>query len=128
MGGLGIEEATDLFDRRRRAWLAEDVDAYLACFADDLVLSVPGRDEPVRGVGAYRPIVETAYRWAAPVAFDVHHLAVTPDGTVLAEWTIAVRRRDNGADVSWSGMSACGLDEGRITWWREHWDRAQLRR
>ncbi len=29
--------------------------------------------------------------------------AVTPDGTVLAEWTIAVRRRDTDAEVSWHG-------------------------
>jgi uncharacterized protein (TIGR02246 family) len=126
--GIGQAEASALFDRRCRAWSAEDVEGYLACFADDVVLSVPGRSEPIRGRATYERVVRTAFRWAAPVAFDVDHLAVTPGGTVLAEWTITVRPRDGGADVSWRGMSTCGLQDGRITWWREHWDPAQLGR
>ena len=125
MAAIDQDEASRLFHRRCRAWLAEDVEAYLDCFADDVRLAVPGRD-PVVGREAYEQVVRRAYRWAAPVAFDVHHLAVGPDGAVLAEWTIRVRRRDTDADVSWRGMSACGLRDGRIEWWREHWDPTPL--
>ncbi len=120
------DEASRLFARRCTAWLAEDVEGYLDCFAEDVELTVPRRG-PVVGREAYEQIVRTAYEWAAPVAFDVHHLAVTPDGEVLAEWSIVVRRRDNDAEVSWHGMSTCALRDGRIEWWREHWDPAQLR-
>ena len=125
MDAIDQDEASRLFDRRCRAWLAEDVEGYLDCFAEDVELTVPGRD-PVVGRDTYERVVRQAYRWAAPVTFDVHHLAVAPGGAVLAEWTITVRRRDTEADVSWRGMSTCGLRDGRIEWWREHWDPAQL--
>ena len=39
MPELTLVEATTLFARRRDAWLAEDVEAYLACFAADLVIT-----------------------------------------------------------------------------------------
>ena len=41
-------EATALFDRRREAWLREDLPAYLACFAEDLVFGSPVHDPPLR--------------------------------------------------------------------------------
>lgn len=120
-----LEEVTALFDRRRSAWLAEDHDAYLACFADDVELVVPGQ-RPVRGRAEYAEVVRRAAAWARPLRFDVHHLAVAPDGAVLAEWTIAVARRDRAGVVEWRGMSVCGLEGDRIRWWREYWDPASL--
>ncbi len=123
---LSPEAASALFDRRRRAWLAEDVEGYLACFADDLEIEVPGRDEPLRGIEGYERLVRRSFAWARPVSFEIHHLAVTADGTVLAEWSITTDRRDGGGPMAWRGMSACGIEAERITWWREHWDRAQL--
>lgn len=126
MAVIDHDEAVRLFARRCAAWLAEDLEEYLDCFSDDVSLTVPGR-EPVVGRDAYEQVVRTAYQWAAPVAFDVHHLAVAPDCAILAEWSITVRRRDTDAEVTWRGMSTCGLRDGRIEWWREHWDPAQLR-
>jgi ketosteroid isomerase-like protein len=123
---ISPEAASELFDRRRRCWLAEDIEGYLACFADDLAIEVPGREAPLRGIDAYERLVRRSFAWARPVSFEIEHLAVTPDGTVLAEWSIATERRDGGGAVAWRGMSACGIDEGRITWWREHWDRSQV--
>ena len=32
-----------------------------------------------------------------------------------------------GGVTAWRGMSACALRDGRIAWWREYWDPAQLR-
>ena len=63
-----------------------------------------------------------SFAWAAPVSFDVHHLAVE-DGrgdVVFADWTIRARRRDDDVVVGWRGLSVCELRDGRITWWREH--------
>src|SRR5207302_7088531 len=40
--GISLDEARAVYDRRRAAWLAEDLDAYVACFADDVVLETPG--------------------------------------------------------------------------------------
>jgi limonene-1,2-epoxide hydrolase len=87
---------------------------------------MPGRSEPVRGRDRYAAIVRRSFAWAAPESFEFHHLAVVDD-VVLAEWTIAVRRRDDGRRFRWRGMSVAGIDAtGRIAWWREHWDPAQL--
>ncbi|HSO96019.1 MAG TPA: nuclear transport factor 2 family protein [Acidimicrobiia bacterium] len=116
---LGIEDARTLFDRRRTAWLAEDVDAYLDCWVDDLVLETPGR--VVLGRAGYEQMVRGSFGWAAPRSFVVHHLAV--DGVVvMADWTITVERRDNGESVTWRGMSVCELRDGRIVWWREYYE------
>lgn len=123
--GLDVEEAAAQFERRRRAWLAEDLDGYLDCFTDDVALDLPGRSEPIHGRDRYERLVQGSFAWARPRAFDVHHLAVADD-VVLAEWSIAVERREDGVGVGWRGMSACGFRDGRIAWWREHWDPAQL--
>jgi ketosteroid isomerase-like protein len=122
VASLALDTARALFERRRAAWLAEDVDAYLALFADDIEISVPGRDEPVRGMEAYSRLLRRSFEWARPRSFDFHHLAVSADGAVLAEWTITTERRDRGAIVAWRGMSVCGIAAGRIRWWREYWD------
>lgn len=111
-------DARAVFARRVAAWLAEDIDAYLACWHDDLELTLPG-GALVRGVGEYRDLVERSFAWAAPVSFDVHALAADGD-TVLADWTIRARRRADGVVVEWHGLSVCELRDGRITRWREH--------
>ncbi|GIU88930.1 MAG: hypothetical protein KatS3mg010_0029 [Acidimicrobiia bacterium] len=112
------DDARSVFARRVAAWLAEDVDAYLACWHDDMELTLPG-GKVVRGVDAYREMVERSFAWAAPVSFEVHALAVDGD-RVLADWTIRARRREDGVVVAWQGLSICELRDGRITWWREH--------
>ena len=62
-----------------------------------------------------------SFAWAAPVSFDVHHLAVDgANDVVFADWTIGARRRDDGVLVEWRGLSVCELRDGRISWWREH--------
>jgi ketosteroid isomerase-like protein len=112
-------DAVAIFDRRVQAWLAGDVDAYLACWHDDLEITLPGRDEPLVGIARYRALVERSFAWARPVSFVVHALGVDGD-VVLAEWTLRATRHDDGVTVEWSGASACELRDGRISWWREY--------
>ena len=75
----------------------------------------------IEGAAKYRKLVVASFAWAAPVSFDVHHLAVE-DATniVFADWTIRARRRDDDVIVEWRGLSVCELRDGRIAWWREH--------
>lgn len=114
---MNAATAREVFARRVAAWLAEDVDAYMDCWHDDMVITLPSG--VVEGRARYRRLVEQGFRWAAPVAFDVHHLAVDGDA-VLSDWTIRARRRDDGVVVEWRGLSVCELRDGLITWWREH--------
>ena len=117
---ISLDDARAVFERRRAAWLAEDVDGYLDCWVDDLVLEMPGR-APVVGRVAYEEMVRSSFAWARPRSFELHHVAVGGD-VVMADWTIAVERRSDGALVEWRGMSVAELRDGRIVWWRECYD------
>jgi limonene-1,2-epoxide hydrolase len=119
---LSLAEARVVFERRRAAWLGEDVPGYLDCWEDDLLIEMPGRS--VRGRTAYEALVRRSLAWGRPRAFEIHHLGV--DGHVaLADWTISVTRRNDGAIVEWRGMSAARLRNGRIAWWREYYEDPQ---
>jgi hypothetical protein len=74
MAGLTTEAARAAFDRRRAAWLAEDLDGYLDCWVDGMVIDVPGRT--ITGKAAYRDLAASSFAWARPVEFEFHHLAV----------------------------------------------------
>jgi len=108
------------FMRRVNAWLAGDLDAYMACWTDDMVIELPSGT--IEGAPRYRKLVAAGFAWAAPVSFAVHHVAFVEDEPVaLADWTIRARRREDDVDVEWHGLSVCRFaDDGRISWWREH--------
>src|SRR5262249_59141372 len=117
-------EARVLFARRVDAWLREDMDAYLACWADDMTFGSPSHPQPLQGRAAYAALVRGSATAIRPVRFDVAHLAVQGD-VVLAEWEIDAEHRATGARLCWRGMSAAGYRGGRIGWWREDWEPAR---
>ena len=122
---LSHEDALALFERRRRAWLAEDLDAYLALWTEDMTFQSPMHAEPLRGRSAFAELVGRSLATTRPVRFDLEHLAVRDDA-VLAEWCIAVERRGSGGRIEWRGMSVAKMHEGRIAVWREYWNPAAL--
>src|SRR5437667_193461 len=95
------EEATRLFEQRRDAWLREDLDAYLALWAEDMTFQSPVHAEPLRGRAAFADLVRQSFGFARPLAFDFTHIAVAGD-VVLAEWRIAVARRARAWRARWS--------------------------
>jgi limonene-1,2-epoxide hydrolase len=119
------DEAIALFDRRRRAWLGEDVDGYLALWAEDMTFQSPVHAEPLRGRAAFADLVRRAFAFSRPLAFDFTHIAVAGD-TVLAEWRIAVERRDGERRIEWWGMSVAEVRGGLIHAWREYWNPADV--
>jgi uncharacterized protein (TIGR02246 family) len=118
-------EALSLFDARRRAWLAEDLDAYLALWAEDMSFQSPAHAEPLLGRAAFAELVRGSLRAARPVAFDFTHVAVSGD-VVLAEWRITVETREGARRATWWGMSVAEVREGRIRRWREYWNPADV--
>ncbi len=115
------DEAVALFERRRQAWLAEDVDAYLALWAADMTFASPVHREGMRGRAAFADLVRRSLAAVRPIRFDVAHLAAV-GSVVLAEWSIEVERRADGRRIAWTGMSTCEMRGGLITSWREYWD------
>jgi limonene-1,2-epoxide hydrolase len=121
---LTREEALALFDRRRQAWLAEDVDAYLALWTDDMRFESPVHVEPL-GHAAFAELVRRSFASSRPLEFEFTHVAVIGD-VVLAEFRIAVERREGGRRIAWWGMSVCEMQDGRIRRWREYWNPADV--
>ena len=122
---LTHEDAWALFERRRRAWLDEDLPGYLALWTEDMTFQSPVHTDPLRGREAFAALVARSLDAGRPLRFDVAHLAVRDD-VVLAEWSIAFERRDTGARVEWRGMSVAEMRDGRIAVWREYWNPAAL--
>jgi len=118
-------DAVALFDRRRLAWLHEDLDGYLALWADDMTFGSPVHPDPLRGKPAFAELVRRSNAMSKPLRFDVTHLAVQGD-MVLAEWSIAITHRETGRVIAWDGMSVARFRDGRIQEWREYWNPAAL--
>lgn len=118
-------EALDLFARRRDAWLASDLDAYLALFAPDLTFQSPSHAEPLRGREAFAALVRSSAAHLEPKLFEFTHLAVHGE-VVLAEWRIAAEHRASGRRIEWWGMSVCTIRDGMIQSWREYWNPADV--
>ena len=118
-------EATALFDRRREAWLREDLAAYLDCFAEELIFASPVHVPPLEGRAAFAELVRGSSAAMRPCSFEVHALAVHGE-QVLAEWTIVVEARADGRRIRWRGMSIATYRAGRIATWREYWNPADL--
>lgn len=122
---LSHADAVALFDRRRRAWLAEDLEAYLALWAEDMRFQSPVHAEPLQGRPAFAELVRLSSAMSRPLRFDFTHIAVQGD-VVLAEWRIAIERRDGGRRVEWWGMSMAEVRDGLIQTWREYWNPADV--
>ena len=115
----GADARHVLFMRRVDAWLATVLNAFIECWAVVMVIDLPSGQ--IVGKDRYRKLVQAGFAWAAPVSFDVHHLAFEAGGGVaLADWTIRARRRDDGVVVGWRGLSVCEFRAEKISWWREH--------
>jgi ketosteroid isomerase-like protein len=122
---LTREDALALFEQRRQAWLREDIEAYLALWSEDMTFQSPVHAEPLRGRAAFAELVRQSFAFSRPLRFDFEHIAVH-GAVVLAEWTIAVERRDSGRILEWHGMSVAEIRDGVIRMWREYWNPAFL--
>jgi hypothetical protein len=111
-------EAAGLLERRRDAWLREDVDAYLRMFSDDFTFSVNGV-ELVEGRLALENAVRRSYLRFRPLTWEFHDIAVH-GANVLSEWTVAIEERATGTRRVVRAMSICEIRDGLTTWQREY--------
>jgi uncharacterized protein (TIGR02246 family) len=126
MTELKREDVVALFDRRRKAWLENDEEAYMALWAEDMTIELPGHADPIVGREAYASLIAQSTKNMRPISWEFHSLALDGD-RVLAAWTLSGEFRATGKTHSWRGMSICRLESGLIKEWREYWDPASLR-
>lgn len=126
-GTVTLENALELFERRRAAWLAADAEAYLALWAEDMSFQSPVHDEPLVGKAAYAELIRRSLGMIRPVSFGFDHIAVVGD-RVLAEWHAELEWRSDQRRSSWHGMSVCEIRDGLITHWREYWNPADFQK
>ena len=120
-------EVEDLFERRRCAWLEGDAAGYMALWADDMQIHLPGRSNPIYGKTEYAKVIEQSNKNMLPISWEFHRLAIDGDH-VLSEWTISGKVRQTGKTLTWRGMGICIIEDGLICVWREYWDPALLKR
>jgi len=113
-------EAVALFDQRRDAWLREDFAGYMALWAEDMTFQSPVHTEPLQRA-AFGELVRQSFAMSRPLRFEFRHIAVH-GSMVLAEWSIAIERRDSGKVLEWDGMSIAQIRNGLIHTWREYWN------
>ena len=111
-------QAVAIIEKRRVAWLSEDLDTYLSLFSDDFAFYVNGI-ELTRGRSALENAVRRSYLRFRPVSWEFHEVAVH-DSTVLAEWTVTTEVRTTGAKRSIRAMCICEISDGLITCQREY--------
>jgi hypothetical protein len=75
-----LEELDRWLDVYGRAWERKDVDAFVACFAEDAVYAWGPWVEPLQGHGEIRTATERAIATQEDIKFGHEPLAITPDG------------------------------------------------
>jgi hypothetical protein len=116
--GMDHAEAVALVEKRRDAWLGEDVDGYLNLFADDFAFFVNGV-ERIRGRLALENAVRRSYLRFRPISWEFHDIAVH-GSNVMTEWTVVMEGRTTGTTRGFRAMSICEICDGLAIWQREY--------
>ena len=115
----GLDRWLDVYGR---AWERQDVDAFVACFAEDAVYHWGPWGEPLRGHAEIRARTEQAIAEQGEVRFGHEPLAITPDGRGIARWWVSIRTPDDTIEED-EGIFLVTLNaDGRCTEFREWWN------
>lgn len=118
---LSEADVDDFFDRRQRAWLSKDLDAYLSLWADDVEFTTPDHGSAIHGRDALRAFIAGSFAAdTSAVSLEIDHWAITGD-VLLHEWTLVTRPGDGGEPELLRGMAICGFRDGRVAWWRDYY-------
>ena len=106
-----------VFERLVAAMNAHDIEAHVACFAEDYRSEQPVH--PDRGFGGR---AQVRANWSAIFAgvpdFRAELLRTAADGdTAWSEWRWRGHRSD-GSPLDMAGVIVCGVRDGRIVWGR----------
>jgi uncharacterized protein (TIGR02246 family) len=118
------DEVWAFLQTRARAWEVGDLDGIAAGYAADVVLIAPGGIR-LEGIEALRE--NNARYFADFTDIRVQLTRVVLDGDEGAlEWTWSETRRADGQRRSVDDAIVFALRDGKIVYWREYFDTAEL--
>jgi ketosteroid isomerase-like protein len=118
-----LDELDWWLDVYGRAWERRDVDAFVACFAEDAVYQWGPWSEPLRGHEEIRARTFQAVSQQDDVRFGHEPLAITPDGRGVARWWVSMQVPERGTTEEDEGIFLVTLGpDGRCTDFREWWN------
>ncbi len=120
---MNDHELQALVERQARAWEAADLDAITADFAEDGWLISPGGRW--QGPAAIRAAAEAFFTAAADIRVQVTRVFGVGD-LGAAEWTWSEMRLATGRRHSAEDAIIFALRDGKIVYWREYFDTAQM--
>ena len=120
---MTLEELDRWLDVYGRAWERQDVDAFVACYAEDAVYHWGPWGEPLRGHDEIRAATEQATAQQEDIQFGHELLAITPDGRGIARWWVSIKQKGEDTIEENEGIFLVTLGEdGRCTDFREWWN------
>jgi len=120
---MTIDDLDRWLDAYGRAWERRDVNAFVACFAEDAVYQWGPWSEPLRGHDEIGAQTEQAVSRQDGVRFGHEPLAITPDGRGIARWWVSMHVPAEGTIEEDEGIFLVTLGaDGRCTDFREWWN------
>jgi uncharacterized protein (TIGR02246 family) len=120
---MNMDEVRELVARQAQAWMQQDIGLALEDFAVDAVFISPGGRW--QGWDAIRRAAEGYFAVAAQVTVKI--VRVLYDGRYGAvEWTWEETQRSTGLRHAADDAIIFELRDGKIVYWREYFDTAQL--
>jgi ketosteroid isomerase-like protein len=123
---MNEEKLREITERFLAAWNAQDVEAVLGCYTDDLVYRDPNTRGEIRGADAMRSYLETLFsRWIMTWEPRSIFTLSNKEG-VAALWHASFRRPNGTATVEADGMDLILIQGDRISRNEVYFDRTVL--
>jgi uncharacterized protein (TIGR02246 family) len=107
------DDARSLIEQHDAAWNAQDPDAIVALYTDDVVFqNHTAGEEPISGREAVRTHLAGIFERWPTMRFSLRRLYLAPD-CCTSEWTARATAPD-GRDLEWDGVDVMPIRDGRI--------------
>ena len=108
-----MSEASALIERHDAAWNAQDLDAVMATYTDDIVFQNHTAGEaPVVGAAAVRAHIDGVFTRWSDMRFSSRRLYVSAQ-VCVSEWTAQATAPD-GRRIEWDGVDVLPIRDGSI--------------
>jgi beta-alanine degradation protein BauB len=108
-----VSDDATLIQRHDAAWNAQDLDAVMACYTDDVVFqNHTAGESPVEGKDAVRSHIGGIFERWPDMRFSSRRLYLA-EGICTSEWTARASARD-GRLLEWDGVDVMPLRDGLI--------------